>query len=132
MKPDKITTFRRRMTLAALAIVIVAGIYFFFAYGSWKVLAGMDTMIPEYPPGATCIIEKNPSRVQAKTSVIILEVSGGAALLSRVDRVHGEKIYIKHDNRQSEFLHFEERAYTIADVRGLVLTVLIPEAPHGK
>jgi hypothetical protein len=131
MKPEKIATFRRRMTLAALVIVIVAGIYFYFAYGSWKVLAGMETMIPEYPPGATCIIEKNPSRVQAK-SVIILEVSGGAALLSRVDRVDGEKIYIKHDNRQSEFRHFEERAYTIADVRGLVLTVLIPEAPHGK
>lgn len=127
MKLDKTAKYRRWVTLAAFVVVVIAGYCFYKSYGNWTVIAGMDTMLPEYPPGATCVIERNPSRVQAKTSVVIVEVDGGAVLLSRVDRIEGDKIYIKHDNRESAFLGFEERAYAISDLRGLVLTVLVPD-----
>ena len=59
--------------------------------------------------------------------MVIIQVSAKAHLLSRVDRIDGDKIYIKHDNRGSVFLHYEKRSYTIADVRGLVMTVLVPD-----
>ena len=124
---DKTTRFRRWVTGSAAVIVVGALVWFFTLYDNWKVIPGMDTMIPEYPPGATCIIKKNPSHVQAKTSVVIIQVSAKALLLSRVDRIDGDKIYIKHDNRVSVFRHYEKKSYTIADVRGLVITVLVPD-----
>jgi hypothetical protein len=134
MAVDKTTKFRRWVTGSAAVIVVGALVWFFTLYGNWKVIPGMDTMIPEYPPGATCIIKKNPGQVQAKTSVVIIQVSAKALLLSRVDRIDGDKIYIKHDNRGSVFLHYEKKSYTIADVRGLVMTVLVPdpEIPNAK
>ena len=137
MNLDKTARFRRRITLLAVLIVAAALWYFFSRYGTWTVIPGMDTMLPGYPPGATCVIEKDPGEVTAGKSVVILELPGGAALLTKVVRVEGERIFIRHDNRQSRFLHYEKQSYAMASVRGLVLTVLLPddapaEVPRGK
>jgi hypothetical protein len=135
-KSDKMTKFRRRVNWAALVVVVVALAYFFTMYGSWTVLKGMDTMPDEYPPGATCIIKKNPGGVQ-KDSVVVIGLPGGAALLTRVDRIEADRFFIRHDNRESVFLHYEKQSYPMSAVRGLVLSALLPdpddsEDPRGK
>ncbi len=136
MKQDKIAKYSRKVSLAAAVIVVVALAYFFTMYGSWSVLRGMDTMLEEYPPGATCIIQKRPGTVR-RDNVVVIALPGGAALLTRVDRVDGDQIYIRHDNRESVFLHYEKQSYPMSDVRGLVLTALLPDPedrgdPRGK
>jgi len=136
MKQDKIARYRRKVNLAAAVIAAVALVFFFTMYGSWTVLRGMDTMPGDYPPGATCIIRKNPGTVK-KDNVVVIALPGGRALLTRVDRVDGDQFYIRHDNRESAFLHYENKSYPISDVRGLVLTALLPAPekigdPGGK
>ena len=130
MKSDTINKYRRRVTLAAAVVVLVALAYFFLNYGSWTVLDGMDTMPDDYPPGATCIIQKSPRSVP-KGSVVLLAVRNGAVLLTRVERVEDDRIFIRHDNRVSVFLHFEKQSYPLSDVQGLVLSALLPDPDGG-
>lgn len=130
MKQETISRYRRRVTWAAAAVAVVAVVYFFTLYGSWTVLAGMDTMPETYPPGSTCIIRKDPGFVK-KGSVVMIGLPGGAVLLTRVERVEGDRIHIRHDNRESVFRHYENQSYPISDVRGLVLSALLPDPEGG-
>ena len=130
MRPETVAKYRRRVSWVAAGVVVVALVYFFTMYGSWTVLQGMDTMPGEYPPGATCIIQKNPRHVK-KDSVVVIGLPGGAALLTRIDRVEGDRVHIRHDNRESVFQHYENQSYALSDVRGLVLTALLPDPDSG-
>ena len=125
---DPVKRYRSRITLVAALVVVLALVFFFYNYGTWTVIDGMDTMGEAYPVGATCIVQKSPSAVK-KGSVVLLEVEGGAALLSRVDRVEGDRIHIRHDNRKSRFLEFEAQTYPLSAVRALGLTALLPDQP---
>lgn len=135
-KQDKSRNLGRKIRRLALFVVAVALVYFFVCYGTYTVVPGMDT-IPQYPPGTTCIIQKNPGSVPVG-SVVLIEVENGAGLLSRVAAVRDGTITIRHDNRESVFVNHEERSYPIDRVRGLVLAGLLPdsqppaEVPQGK
>lgn len=131
---DPVRRFRGRITLAASVIVVVALILFFTNYGTWSVISGMDTMPEGFPPGATCIIKKSPGSVK-KGSVVLIDVGDGAALLTRVERIEGDQIHIRHDNRQSRFVHLEKQSYPMSAVRALVLSALLSDdagVPDGK
>ena len=116
----------RRLRRAMLAVFFLALVYFFSCYGMYTVAPGMDTM-PAYPPGTFCVIEKNPRNLEAGHSVIILRAGAGGSLLSRVSRIEGDQIFIRHDNRRSVFLDHEKHSWAVDDIRGLVLACFAAE-----
>ena len=69
---------------------------------------------------------------------MLVEVQKGAApLWSKVARVDGDRVFLRHDNRKSMFSHYEGIGFPLSSVRGLVLTgftgdVKTPEFPDGK
>lgn len=124
MKSDRVNALVRRLFLVAVVGVVV---YTWVCYGIYTVVAGMDTM-PAYPPGSYCIIEKGPGHVKVD-SVIVLDLEAGGALLTRVERIEGDTIRVRHDNRASAFSWVEGSAHPLSSVRGLLLTALVPDAP---
>ena len=109
-----------------LLAVVAALVYTWVSYGIYTVVTGMDTM-PAYPSGSYCIIEKGSSHVGVD-SVIVLDLPDGASLLTRVERIQGDTIHVRHDNRSSAFLWVEQSPHPLRNVRGLLLTALAPDA----
>ena len=79
----RLTRWIRRL---ALPVVLLALFFFYLNFG-WQTVPGhMDTMPESAPAGSICAIDKRPTTLKAKTSVVFLEVPGGV-LLSRVSRI---------------------------------------------
>ena len=125
----RLTRWIRRL---ALPVVLLALFFFYLNFG-WQTVPGhMDTMPESAPPGSICAIDKRPTTLKAKTSVVFLEVPGGV-LLSRVSRIEPDgRFHIRHDNRESKYLSFESMGpYSVDRVRGLVLGVFRFESSDG-
>ena len=131
MKKSSPEVLGRRIRRVALVGLAVAMVFFFTRYGSYRVIAGMDTM-PELPPGTLCIIQHDPARVLTGTSVVLVEVEPDAALLTRVAAVLPDGIRIRHDNRESRFVRYEDRTFPMDAVKALVLTSFAGDPPPGE
>jgi len=127
MKFDSSATTRwvRRL---ALPVLLVCAIVFFRSYWFVVVPAGMDTMPEVYPPGTTCVVQRDPAHLVAG-SVVFLEVEDGAApILVRIARVEGGRVYPLVDNPRSQFAGYARGDYPLTRVRALVLSGVPPEA----
>ena len=111
-----------------LPVLLVCAIVFFRMYWFVVVPAGMDTMPEVYPPGTTCVVQRDPAHLVAG-SVVFLEVEAGAApILVRIARVQGDRVYPLVDNPRSQFAGYAKGDYPLANVRALVLSGVPPEA----
>ena len=122
----------RLMRRLALPAVLVAGVVLYVSFGVLRVPRGMDTMPETHPGGTICVIDKRPGPV-SEGWVVFVDLSDGASVLTRVAAVHDDGSFeIRHDNRESPFVHLEERGpFAVPAVRGLVLTALDVE-PQGE
>lgn len=121
---------KRWMLRTGWLAVAASGVWMYLSYGLLRVPAGMDTMPDTHPPSTLCLIQKRPSQVP-RGAVVFLDVEGGATLLTRVVGTAPDgALTIQHDNRASRFAHLEREAFTLADVRGLVVTMFV-EDPQG-
>ncbi|MCB9869437.1 MAG: hypothetical protein H6836_02925 [Planctomycetes bacterium] len=120
----RIQKWARRVLWVAVGVALLL---FFRTYWYAVVPPGMDTMPEAYPPGTTCVIQRDPAHFKEGKSVILLEVTPGAApLWTRVVRVKGDQVFVRHDNRKSQFCGYEDRGWPVSSVRGLVVSGFPP------
>lgn len=120
----KIDTLRitRILRRAMLPLAIVLFVLLWWSFGTVTIPPGMDT-VPSAPPGSLIVIAKRPGALQPGN--LILVRVGGGSLLTRVDRVVGDRLWVRHDNPDSRFPDGDELGPLPRDaVQGLVLTVL--------
>ena len=112
----------------ALPILLVCMIVFCRSYWFVVVPAGMDTMPELYPPGTTCVVQRDPGQLVAG-SVVFVEVEAGAApILVRIARVEGGRVHLLVENPRSQFAGYTKDDYPLSSVRALVLSGVPPEA----
>ncbi len=128
MKPDSrtLTRWTRRL---AIPVLVLGVIIFLRSFWFFVVPQGMDTMLDLYPPGTTCVVERDPSALVAGRSIVFLEVEVGAApILVRIGRIEGGRLFPVIDNPKSRFAGYARDSYPLTSVRFLVLTGFVPES----
>ena len=120
----------RVLRRAMLPMALAAALLFFWKFGTLTVPAGMDTLEELLPPGTVCVVDKRPWHVRPG-AVVFVDLPDGGTLLSRVERVDGDRLWLRHDNPKSRFADGEELgALSVDAVRALVLTAFASE-PEG-
>jgi hypothetical protein len=118
----RISRFLRRATLP---VALVCLVLLWWNFGWLRVPIGMDTMGPEYPPGALCLIHKRPGELKAG-QVVFVDYFGDV-LLTRVERAGDGWFTVAHDRPSGTFGHGAELGRLTRDeLVGLVLTTLTP------
>lgn len=112
----------------ALPVVLLGLILFFRSYWFVVVPEGMDTMPEVYPPGTTCVVQRNPAQV-VEGSVVFLEVEAGVApILVRIAKVANGRIHPLVENPRSRFAGYAKDNYPLSSVRALVLSGVTPDS----
>ncbi len=128
LTPDRLRPWLLRGGLIATAVVLIL---FVRRYGIWTVPEGMDTMRPEFAPGAVAIIDRSVERVSPR-DVVLFELTDGSVLLSRVTAATADGFRVAHDDPRSRYAALQGDALGTIPyerVRFRVLTVL--QAPHA-
>ncbi|MEE2887612.1 MAG: hypothetical protein VX951_09295 [Planctomycetota bacterium] len=120
-----VTRWAKRLSLPVALLVLIL---FFRSYWFVVVPEGMDTMPEVYPPGTTCVVQRNPRHL-VEGSVVFLEVeAGAAAILVRVAKVVDGRVYPAVDNPRSRFAGYAKEDYPVTSVRALVLSGVTPDS----
>lgn len=105
-------------------------VWLFTILGTQWVPAGMDT-VPGIEPGSWCLVDRRAGAVQVGQAVFAT-TPDGVLLLSRVAAVDDTSVTVLHPNSDAAFP--DSRVFGAlprANLRGVVLVALPPDAPPG-